>query len=472
MLWADRAASWRHDMAHVSLMHGWVPTVVQVVTAVVLVLAVGWRTRRWRLVGLPVIAILGAALAAVVRWYIGRAGLAGDPAPARLWMWIALTGLAVGTAVAGWRGSRWRRRALSILAVPLSVLCAALSVNLWVGYLPTIESAWNQFSAGPLPDQTDRATVTAMQLSGSVRAKGAVVAVNISAAASKFAHRGELVYLPPAWFATNPAPRLPAVMMIGGEFNTPADWLRAGDAITAIDAFAAAHGGNAPVFVFVDSGGGFNIDTECVNGVRGNAADHLTKDVIPFLASNFGVSSHGSDWGVAGFSAGGTCAIDLTVMHPDLFGTFLDIAGDLSPNSGSKAQTINRLFGGNSAAWSAFDPSTVIDRHGLYDGVSGSFVVSGGLVDHHGAVAATASPEDSAANTLCGLGTARGIHCTVVAEPGKHDWPFAGRAFAAALPWLAGQINTPGVPRIPLPPPAVSPLQSPLASAPIANPHH
>jgi len=243
-------------------------------------------------------------------------------------------------------------------------------------------------------------------------------------------------------------------------------------AVHGLVPIAAAHGGNAPVFVFVDSGGGFNIDTECVNGVRGNAADHLTKDVIPFLASNFGVSSHGSDWGVAGFSAGGTCAIDLTVMHPDLFGTFLDIAGDLSPNSGSKAQTINRLFGGNSAAWSAFDPSTVIDRHGLYDGVSGSFVVSGGLVDHHGAVAATASPEDSAANTLCGLGTARGIHCTVVAEPGKHDWPFAGRAFAAALPWLAGQINTPGVPRIPLPPPAVSPLQSPLASAPIANPHH
>jgi S-formylglutathione hydrolase FrmB len=472
MLSADRTASWRHDMAHLSLMHGWVPTVVQIVTAVALILAVGWRTRRWRLVGLPVIAILGAALAAVARWYIGRAGLAGDPAPAILWIWIALTGLAVGTAVAGWPGSRWRRRASSILAVPLSVLCSALSVNLWVGYLPTVESAWNQFTAGPLPDQTDRAAVTAMQRARAVRATGAVVAVNISAAESKFAHRGELVYLPPAWFATDPAPRLPAVMMIGGEFNTPADWLRAGDAITAIDAFAAAHGGNAPVFVFVDSGGGFNIDSECVNGVRGNAADHLTKDVIPFLASSFGVSSHGSDWGVAGFSAGGTCAIDLTVMHPDLFGTFVDIAGDLSPNSGGKAQTIDRLFGGNSAAWSEFDPSTVIHRHGPYDGASGLFVVSGGLVDHHGAVAATANPEDSAANTLCGLGTARGIHCTVLPEPGKHDWPFAGRAFAAALPWLAGQINTPGVPRIPPPPPTVSPLQSPLASAPTAYPHH
>ena len=471
MLWADGAASWRDDMSNVSLMHGWVPLVVQVVTVVVLLLAAGWRTRRWRLVGLPVSAMLGAALAAGAHWYVGSAGLATDPAPVMLWIWIALGGSAVGIALAGWGGSRWRWRAFSVLAVPLSLLCAALSVNLWVGYLPTVESAWNQFTAGPLPDQTDRAAITAMQQAGALRAKGTVVAVNISAEASKFAHRGELVYLPPAWFTTNPPPRLPAVMMIGGEFNTPADWIRAGDAITAIDAFAAAHRGNAPVFVFVDSGGGFNIDTECVNGVRGNAADHLTKDVIPFLASSFGVSSHPSDWGVAGFSAGGTCAIDLTAMHPDMFGTFIDIAGDLSPNSGTKAQTIDRLFGGNAAAWSEFDPSTVIARHGRYVGVSGLFVVSGGLVDVHGAVAATASPEDAAANTLCALGTARGIDCTVVAEPGKHDWPFAGRAFAATLPWLAGQINTPGVPRIP-PPTTVAPPQSPLASAPTAYPHH
>jgi S-formylglutathione hydrolase FrmB len=114
----------------------------------------------------------------------------------------------------------------------------------------------------------------------------------------------------------------------------------------------------------------------------------------------------------------------------------------------------------------------VITRHGHYDGVSGLFVVSGGLVDHHGTITASASPENAAANTLCALGTARGIQCSVVAEPGKHDWPFAGRAFAAALPWLAGQINTPGVARIPLPPPAATPLKSPLASARSAHPHH
>jgi hypothetical protein len=41
----------------------------------------------------------------------------------------------------------------------------------------------------------------------------------------------------------------------------------------------------------------------------------------------------------------------------------------------------------------------------------------------------------------------------VVAQPGKHDWPFAAHAFASALPWLAGQIGTPDVARQPLPVP-------------------
>ena len=453
-------------MSHVSLMHGWLPNTVQLLTAAILIAAVGRRTRRWRRVALPTSALLGTVLAAGVHRYIGAAGLASDPAPAALWIWLALTGFAVTIVVAGWRGSCWKRRATSILAVPLALLCTALSANVWVGYVPTVDTAWNQFTAGPLPDQTDRAALVAMRSSGATRAKGAVVEVTISADASKFAHRGELVYLPPAWFATNPPPQLPAVMLIGGEFNTPADWIRAGDAVTALDAFAAAHGGNAPVIVFVDSGGGFNIDTECVNGTRGNAADHLTKDVVPALVSSYGVSPRRSDWGVAGFSAGGTCAIDLTAMHPELFSAFVDIAGDLSPNTGTKAQTIDRLFGGNAAAWNAFDPSTVITKHGPYDEVSGLFVVSGAVTDSHGNTTAPTTPESSAANTLCALGSARGIHCAVTAEPGKHDWPFAGHAFAATLPWLAGQINTPGVARLPLPRP--TPSSSP--SVAIADP--
>ncbi|HUL99078.1 MAG TPA: alpha/beta hydrolase-fold protein [Mycobacterium sp.] len=445
-------------------MHGWVPAIAQATAITVLLLATGWRSQRWRMVWLPLTLLVGVATAATARWYINSQGLAGDPAPRSLLIWVGVSGVAIGVLLLGWRRARWRRRGVAICAVPLCLLCAALALNQWVGYFPTVQTAWNQLTAGPLPDQTDRATVTAMQRNGAKPATGTVVPVDTGDFGSKFRHRGELVYLPPAWYATNPPPRLPTVMMIGGEFNTPGDWLRAGNAIKTIDDFAAAHNGNAPVFVFVDSGGAFNNDTECVNGPRGNAADHLTKDVVPFMVSNFGVSANRVNWGIVGWSMGGTCAVDLTVMHPNMFRAFENIAGDLGPNSGNKVQTIDRLFGGNAAAWASFDPSTVITRHGRYTDIAGWFAInSGQQAQPHATQAAyrgtpnSAGDQIAAANTLCGLGSANGINCAVVAQAGKHDWPFAARAFAAALPWLAGQLETPGVPQVPFPTPVTPP---------------
>jgi S-formylglutathione hydrolase FrmB len=468
---------------HTSLMHGWVPATIQAVTAAVLLLAVGWRSRRWRLLWLPVAIVVGVAVAAWAHRYITTGGLADDPAPRVLWWWIALSGAAVAILVLGWPSAQWWRRTASLLAVPLCLLSAALALNLWVGYFPTVQNAWNQLTAGPLPDQTDAASVSAMATKGIQPQRGSVVPVTIPDDASHFKHRGELVYLPPAWFASNPPPQLPTVMMIGGEFNTPADWLRAGNAVKTIDDLAAANGGNAPVFVFVDSGGAFNNDTECVNGPRGNAADHLTKDVVPDMISRFGVSAKPSHWGIVGWSMGGTCAVDLAVMHPELFSSFVDIAGDLGPDAGTKAQTIARLFGGNAKAWAAFDPTTVINRHGRYTGVSGWFAISSDRIpSRHRSIPAADTgavglggqdaipyPNDQtvAAESLCKLGRTKGIDCAVFAQPGRHDWPFASRAFATALPWLAGQIGTPGAPRIPLP---SASSQSAPAPAPRAHP--
>jgi S-formylglutathione hydrolase FrmB len=470
-------------IAQLSLIRGWLPIGAQAITAVVLVSAIGWRSRRWRLLCLPVMAIGGAVLAGWGHWYIDSLEVAGDPAPPLLWIWIAAAGLALGVVVLGWRGARWWRRGAAVSAVLLCVLCAALAVNHWVGYFPTVYTAWNQLTAGPLPDQTDR--VTAMQMSGPRPVKGVVVAVTTPADASQFKHRGELVYLPPAWFAGNPAPRLPTVMMIGPALNTPADWLRTGHAIHTIDDFASAHGGYAPVLVFADATGAFDNDTECVNGARGNAADHLTKDIVPYMIANFRVSADRANWGIVGWSMGGTCALDLTVMHPDLFSAFVDIAGDAGPNTGTKAQTITALFGGHPDAYTAFDPASVISRHGRYRGVYGWFDIPGTTQPEHlhltaagsGAVAMgahdpVANPEgqDFAANSLCTLGSAHGIRCVVVTQPGRHDWPFATQAFATVLPWLAGRLGTPAVPRTALPglrPEAVSSIQT--AATPAAR---
>jgi S-formylglutathione hydrolase FrmB len=126
------------------------------------------------------------------------------------------------------------------------------------------------------------------------------------------------------------------------------------------------------------------------------------------------------------------------------------------------------LFGGDADAWASFDPATVIAKHGRYIGVSGWFDVSASTPPkrHHGIsvtdagdttlTSRAAGPGDqtAAAESLCELGRANGINCTIVAQPGKHDWPFASNAFSAALPWLAGRLGTPGVPRIPLPSPS------------------
>lgn len=466
-------------VGHTSLMHGWIPITVQIVAAVLVATtaaAPGRRSRKWRMVCLPVAGLVGAASAYGVRGYLIDQGLSQQPAPATLWLWIALAGIAATVLTLGWRRAPNWWRGAALLALPLCVLSAALVVNLWVGYSPTVQTAWNQVTSAPLPDQTDRATVRALAAKKTRPQRGKVVPVVIPADSSHFNHREEFVYLPPEWFDSSPPPPLPTVMMIGAEFNTPADWIRVGNAVNTVDSFAAAHHGEAPVLVFVDSNGSFKNDTECVNGSRGNAADHLTKDVVPYMVSNFGVSPDRSNWGVVGWSTGGTCAVDLATMHPEMFSAFVDIAGDLFPNAGNKAQTIARLFGGSADAWAAFDPTTVIDRHGRYTGVAGWFAISSdgapitataaGFAG--GATAVNPGDPAAAAYSLCALGRAHGIDCAVVPQPGKHDWPFADRAFVAALPWLAGQLGTPGVARIPLP--GTSPPVAP--AGPVARAEH
>ena len=114
---------------------------------------------------------------------------------------------------------------------------------------------------------------------------------------------------------------------------------------------------------------------------------------------------------------------------------------------------MDRLFGGDADAWAAFDPLTVLHRHGRYTDVSAWFEVPG---PEPGAVVdPSANPEgqDVAATTLCDAARAAAIACSVVTEPGRHDWQFAARAFASALPWLAGQLHTPGTAQIDLPRP-------------------
>ncbi|MGB8408065.1 MAG: alpha/beta hydrolase-fold protein [Mycobacterium sp.] len=443
----------------ISLLGGWLPLSIEVLAIVALVVAVGWRSRRWRTVWVPVGLAIGVAAALGARTYMNSEGLASDPAPLRLWLWAAVFAFSIALLLLGFRSARWWRRALSVVAVPLTALAVLVVLNEWVGYYPTWQRAWGDITSGPMPDQTDLADLTALRNTHQVTGK--LVPVDIPADASGFKHRREYVYLPPIWFAGQSPPKLPALLMITGEFGNPTNWIRTGNAIATVDDYAKQHGGAAPILVFADSSGSFNNDTECVNGPRGDAADHLTKDVRPYVVSQFGVSPDPADWGIVGWSMGGTCAIDLTVMHPELFSVFDDIGGDRGPNSGTKEQTIKRLYGGNAAQWAAFDPRTVMAAHGPYRGVAGYFDdskepaddKSKNVVDprrnHEAPVGYGGHDEDDefrekgALPDLCAAAAAQDIGCDLRVYPGYHTWQFAVRAFANALPWLAQRVHTP-----------------------------
>jgi S-formylglutathione hydrolase FrmB len=447
-----------------ALTTGWLPVAIEVVAIAVLLVGIGWRTRRWRTVQVPVAALAGVAVAVIGRLLVKYLGWTEKPASFGTVLWGAMTGFAAAILILGWRGATWWRRVLSTLAVPLCALCGASALNTATGYFPTVEAVWQRLTGTQPAEWIDQSALAAMVQSGERPTTGTFVWVEIPADSSGFQHRTELVYLPPAWFQSNPPPRLPAVMMIGAEFSHPSDWPQSGGAAKTLDSFAALHDGHTPVVVFPDSSGKFNNDTECVNGPRGNAADHLTKDVVPFMVSHFGVSRDPSNWGLVGWSSGGTCSLMTAVMHPELFSAFVDLDGQLGPNAGTQRQTIARLFGGDSDAWAAFDPKTVIVKHGSYGDMSGWLGVSDETPTVYRPAGIGPAPPEATegwdpysehhadnANKLCLLLSAPGVECAVVPYPGSHDFQSASAGFAASLPWLAGKIGTPNVSRIPMP---------------------
>ena len=446
----------------VSLTGGWLPLAIQALAAAALIASIGWRSPDWLRRWLPIAAAVGLATIGAVWWFFDNQGW-GSVYPWGLWVWTGLAGLAATVLFSGWPSAPWRRRVAAFLAVPLCVVSAGTVLNSSLEYLPTVRTAWQRVTGQLPPQWIDQPKLLALRRDGIRPTRGTVVSFRTPSDVSGFTHRDELVYLPPAWFTSSPPPQLPVVMMLGAELSNPADWLQAGKALETLDEFALQHRGVAPVVVFPDTSGSFGNDTECVNGPRGNAADHLTKEFVPYVISNFGVRTQPSAWGLAGWSSGGTCSLLLAVRHPEMFSAIVDLDGQLGPNAGKKQQTIARLFGGDEKAWAAFDPKTVVQAHGSYDGLAAWIGVSSDIETIHRRAGAgsqqTEYPEwdpyseDHAktAGMLCELLSAHGVECAVVGYPGGHDFRAAGNGFKDALPWLAGRLGTPGVPTTSLP---------------------
>jgi peptidoglycan/LPS O-acetylase OafA/YrhL len=171
------AAEWgalSQRFGQTSMLDGWLPLTVELVAGLVLVLAIGFRSRRWWLRWMPIVAAVAVLTALAVRWYVASEGLAGDPAPLRFWMWTGMTGAAMAILVFGWSSARWWRRIVSVVSIPLCLLCAVLMLNLWVGYVRSVDGAWYFVTGGPPPNQADLAAVKAMAGNGIVPHEGRI----------------------------------------------------------------------------------------------------------------------------------------------------------------------------------------------------------------------------------------------------------------------------------------------------------
>ncbi|GAA2829455.1 alpha/beta hydrolase [Kribbella solani] len=413
----------------VSLLGGWFPAMLDVLAAGALIAAVGWRNRNWRWRAVPLIAGATLLLTMLAAYPGAKAVGITDPLPFSVWFWFGLTISALIVLAAGWRTARWWRRGTAVVAAALAALVCANGVNQFVGYYPTIDSAVNDWTNAPLPGQVSMAGLRG-GASVKVPAAGRLVAVNIPDTYSHFGHRQELVYLPPIWFVKSAhRHHLPVVELIGGERGGPGDWVRLGNAVQVSDAYARQHHGFAPILVFADATERFDNDTECVNGPKGNSADHLDQDIPKYIEKTFGAATNPDQWAVAGFSMGGTCSIDLVVEHPDVFHHFLDISGDLAPYTSTPAASLHDLYGGNVALEKANEPLLVMRAHGKYTGVNGLFLTSTQERRHQ-----------HEAEELSKAAAKVGIWSRVQISPGTHVWQFAAPAFATAYPWLVSQL--------------------------------
>jgi S-formylglutathione hydrolase FrmB len=406
----------------VSLLSGWLPAALRIVTVAAVLTAairpgVRWWTRR-----VPVAVVVAAGVAVAAGIVVDAALQQPEPLPGEVWVWVGLLVFALVTALM--RGAVWQR-CVAVVAVLLSVASAAGTLNAFVGYYPTVGVAFDDLAGVPVPSQIDRAQLSSVDPE---TRQGRVVPVDIPADYSHFAHRLEFVYLPPAWFRSGRKEHFPVVEMIGAEFAEPDNWIRIGDAVSTADEYAAHHDGRAPILVFADASGGFSVDTECVDGPHGNAETHLVRDIPAYVSAHFGAQPTG--WGVAGWSMGGTCAVDLTVEHPEVFRHFLDISGDLGPNTGDRQSTVDNLYGGSVTAWAAHDPLTVLAGHRHYPGATGIF--ADGTREHR---------TTRAAYLLAKACEQDGIQTRVLVRPGGHTWPFAAEVFAATLPAFAASLD-------------------------------
>ncbi|MBM7025855.1 alpha/beta hydrolase [Clavibacter zhangzhiyongii] len=397
-------------------------------------------------------ALAGLALAFVLGDVLGLFGVSLSSGT-RTWTALGGLGLAlaavalvrsrrsvtgVGGRIPPRRTERALHAALAVLVVPLVVFASAVGINADVQQYPNIAAAFGLTRVAPLDLAGLPAPVDAPEAdgpledtwapAGALPARGRLGTMPIPATTSGFAARDALVYLPPAALVDD-APALPVVIALSGQPGAPMDLFASGRLDRAMDAYAAAHRGLAPIVVVPDQLGSPEDNPMCVDSPLGNAASYLTVDVPAWIHQHLRVQTARTGWAIMGFSEGGTCAAQLGSGHPDLFGSLVDISGEVAPTIG--ADTVQDAFDGSQAEYAAAFPAALMEARKPYADTTALFC----------------SGEDDAqyrpqVEQVEAAARAAGMATRISASPGTaHDWGTVQWCVGDALPTLGTRLG-------------------------------
>ncbi|WP_161790178.1 alpha/beta hydrolase [Streptacidiphilus carbonis] len=148
--------------------------------------------------------------------------------------------------------------------------------------------------------------------------------------------RGQLlVWLPPEYDEpAHAGERFPVVVLLPGQPGTPMSWFDAMNGQDELARLVEAHQARPMILVAAKSNTLGTDDAGCTDLPKGPKTDTwLAEDVPAIVKSRFRVSNDPYDWSVMGYSAGGYCAANLAVHHPDVFHSAVSISGYNMPEA-------------------------------------------------------------------------------------------------------------------------------------------
>lgn len=430
-------------LLHIHLLHGWLPTLWLCLTAAVLlitlVMQLGAKHRR-KLLFEILIGIASGALGYLVTWLLSDVFVVfGVSLGYRVITVISLGLASLGYLIAALVMTHAGRRVVCAIAIPILVLFTLLRVNMVYGEFILFSSVFGvpvysklDTDAVRHPSMTveEWNTLAAEGKAPHHPATGEVRSVDIKGKISGFNPRAADIYLPPAALSAKP-PKLPVLIMLGGQPGSPDRFFTASNIAAVLNNYAKAHNGLAPIVVSPDQNGSTRNNSLCVDSpVVGNVESYVTKDVTNWVKKHLPVASSPTEWGIGGFSQGGTCSTQLGARHPELYGHMFPIDGEIAPTEGSRESMIRRYFNGDAKAYEAQIPVVAIKQHAPSTQTMFS----------------AAGDQDARSignmHAIGGAGVDAGMTVkTVVTAHSGHDWNTVKTALNPGIDWISAQMG-------------------------------